>query len=225
MEESPGYYAIIPASVRYDQSLPANAKLLYGEISALAKKEGFCWARNSYFADLYHVRERQIGKWMAMLEKSGHIKREVDENGNSRKVFLRTGGPVQKDGGTPVQKDDHNNTGGINTNKRATAFEEIFKNWNNLPEAFPKAKRITDSRRRHMKARWDDKPWRESYFDALERLAESSFLAGESDRGWVADLDWFLKPDSVDKILEGKYDDRHAVPKRPLGQGADGNYR
>lgn len=32
--ETPNYYAIIPAEVRY-ASIPGNAKLLYGEISAL----------------------------------------------------------------------------------------------------------------------------------------------------------------------------------------------
>ena len=41
----PGYYAIIPADVRYDDGIPPNAKLLYGEISALIGKDGFCFRR------------------------------------------------------------------------------------------------------------------------------------------------------------------------------------
>jgi hypothetical protein len=28
---------------------------------------------------------------------------------------------------------------------------------------------------------------------------------GVNDRGWKADIDWFLKPESVMKIIEGKY--------------------
>lgn len=64
------YYAIIPANVRYSD-LPPNAKLLYGEITALANERGYCWASNSYFSDLYGVSKRSITTWInALTEKS-----------------------------------------------------------------------------------------------------------------------------------------------------------
>jgi hypothetical protein len=87
--DSPSFYAVIPASVRYDENLIPNAKLLYGEISAMTGKEGFCWAENSYFANLYDVTTSTISRWISQLEKGGHIKSELNKsNGNSRKIFI-----------------------------------------------------------------------------------------------------------------------------------------
>ena len=47
--EKPAYWAVLPAGVRYDETLPASAKLLYAEISSLTNQEGYCYASNAYF--------------------------------------------------------------------------------------------------------------------------------------------------------------------------------
>ena len=72
-KEKPSFYAIIPASVRYDSKLTPNAKLLYGEISALTSSTNVCWASNGYFANLYNVELRSIQNWMSTLVKQNHI--------------------------------------------------------------------------------------------------------------------------------------------------------
>ena len=98
MEESNNrsYYAIIPANVRYDKDLPPNAKLLYGEITALCNEKGYCWATNNYFASLYSVGKRSITGWISTLEKKGFINLEfIRENGNkaySRRLIRIQGG-------------------------------------------------------------------------------------------------------------------------------------
>ena len=38
------YYAIIPAKVRYDKNLKPAEKILYGELTALSNKNGYCHA-------------------------------------------------------------------------------------------------------------------------------------------------------------------------------------
>lgn len=75
MEIKANYYAIIPAEVRYCKDLPPNAKLLYGEITALASTDKGCFARNKYFADLYGVSVRTIQGWIELLEDKGFIER------------------------------------------------------------------------------------------------------------------------------------------------------
>lgn len=91
-DNRPGYYAIIPAAVRYDERLPPNAKLLYGEISALAGKEGYCFATNSYFARLYGMSPENVARLLTKLEQAGHIRRRIrrDDRGQvvERRLYL-----------------------------------------------------------------------------------------------------------------------------------------
>lgn len=87
--EAPAYYAIIPASVRYDDKLPPNAKLLYGEITALCNKEGYCWASNDYFAGLYKVSIRSIKSWIKALAENGYICCEIIYKTKSKEVDKR----------------------------------------------------------------------------------------------------------------------------------------
>lgn len=72
-KENPTYYSVIPANVRYDKNLTANAKLLFAEITSLTSKEGYCWATNAYFASLYGVTERVISKWISSLVENGYL--------------------------------------------------------------------------------------------------------------------------------------------------------
>ena len=58
--EKPAYWAVLPAGVRYDETLPASAKLLYAEISSLTNQEGYCYASNAYFMALVSVPVRGV---------------------------------------------------------------------------------------------------------------------------------------------------------------------
>ena len=85
----PNYYANIPANVRYDKQLPPNAKLLYGELTALSNREGFCWAGNDYFSELYDVSTETISRWISALKKGGYIEVELfKKEGNKRKIAI-----------------------------------------------------------------------------------------------------------------------------------------
>ena len=85
------YYAIIPANVRYDKELKPNAKLLYGEITALANENGFCWATNNYFAELYEVAKETISRWIKQLADKGYIDVEMIYDGKElkeRRIYI-----------------------------------------------------------------------------------------------------------------------------------------
>lgn len=83
------YYAIIPANVRYDKDLPANAKLLYGEITALCNEKGYCWATNDYFASLYDVSRKSVSRWINALVSKGYISSDLVYKENSKEILHR----------------------------------------------------------------------------------------------------------------------------------------
>ena len=101
------YYAIIPASVRYDEDLTPNAKLLYGEITALCNERGYCWASNAYFAELYKVSKSTVSRWIQQLSEKGYIESEMRYKEGSKEVesrILTIATPIRKNEYTPTQK-------------------------------------------------------------------------------------------------------------------------
>lgn len=146
-ERTPGYYAVIPASVRYDDSIPANAKLLYGEISALIGSDGFCYAKNSYFASLYRLSERTISRLISVLQEGGYIvvQLERDESGQvkSRKLFLTE----STTGGQPLENIFYTSgkdfREGIEKNFQYTNTSNTDIGKENKKESSPKANRAS----------------------------------------------------------------------------------
>ena len=88
-EERPSYYSIIPASVRYDNDLKPNEKLIYGEITALCDNLGYCWATNEYFAKLYQVSRETVSRWINHLVKKGYLYSEIIYKENSSEILNR----------------------------------------------------------------------------------------------------------------------------------------
>lgn len=161
--ETPTFYAVLPASVRYDSRLKAQEKILYCEITALSNVNKFCHAGNGYFSDLYGVDERTIRRWLNNLAKHGYITIEYEKQGEGQKRRIipsdnaaadvhemsgpdknvRT--PRTKMSDTPGQKCPqeyykNNNTRENNTRARARAsVSDIFR------DAFPGNERLTEA--------------------------------------------------------------------------------
>ena len=114
------YYAVIPADVRYDPELRPNAKLLYGEVTSLCDKTGYCWATNEYFSELYGLSVSTVSRLISQLEGRGYIRCEMaaTAKGSERRiyagVFVVKGG-LSKNSKTPL---DENSKGGLDENSK-----------------------------------------------------------------------------------------------------------
>jgi len=125
MNETPNYYAIIPANVRYADLKP-NAKLLYGEITALSNKHGFCFASNKYFAELYKVNKNTISSWISDLKNYGFVTVKIERNVNNQ-ITKRCIGILKKMDNPIHEKLKYNNTS-INTTSNNIYIKEKFLN-------------------------------------------------------------------------------------------------
>ena len=90
-----GQWAILPAMVRYDKSLPANAKLIYAEIAAKINEDGFCFCHNAWFSERLGIKRDTVSTLVKRLEAADYIRIDVDVarvNKDRRRIYL-TGKP------------------------------------------------------------------------------------------------------------------------------------
>lgn len=70
--------------------------------------------------------------------------------------------------------------------------------------------KVTDKRLKAIRARMSDSDWMLQWRDAITRIGKIEGMHGrvanQDGRTWECDIDWFLRPDSVVRVMEGKYD-------------------
>ena len=78
---------------------------------------------------------------------------------------------------------------------------EFLTAWNStIP--WSRIYKMTAKRKVALRQRAADSVWRANWRKALTLVAESRFCQGENDRGWRANADWFLRPDTVIQQIE-----------------------
>lgn len=99
--------------------------------------------------------------------------------------------------------------------------ETVVAAWNTMAEPLDLAKcnAITAKRMPSFTARAKDTGI-PAILQAIERIPGSPFLRGEKGDWGGATIDFLLRPDSVTKILEGKYDDRAKSQQPRSGDGS-----
>ena len=81
-----GYYAVIPATVLFNERLKPNEKLLYALITALSNKEGYCYASNKYLGEKLGVDPVTVSRWITDLRRNNYV--FVDIMRNEKKEII-----------------------------------------------------------------------------------------------------------------------------------------
>ena len=86
-----GYFAVIPATVLFNNELKPNEKLLYALITTLSNKEGYCYASNKYLGEKLNVDPQTISRWIGNLRKYNYLVVDIIRNENKeiiqRKIY------------------------------------------------------------------------------------------------------------------------------------------
>ena len=130
----PGYWAVIPAGVRYSAEIPAGAKLLYAEISSLTDQRGYCFASNKYFADLYGVGIRTIQRYLDALKAASLIRITDGEGGSDQRKIYAGVNPLAAEPATEMTPPHDKNVAANLNNKKENKKEE------HIPPVSPKEK-------------------------------------------------------------------------------------
>lgn len=227
MEETKkSYYAIIPASVRYDANLSANAKLLYGEITALCNERGYCWSSNKYFADLYNVSNNTISRWISELTNSNHIRIEMIYREGTREIVNRyiylsseainkitntyhqkRGEGIIKNDDTPINKNDvynntlFNNTDNNTVNNTMNKTVDLFDRFIFICNlTLNKSYRGDNKARRQFQARIKDGYKLEDFKKAIENASQDPFHMEKEYRYLTPEF--FTRSDKLERYMQ-----------------------
>lgn len=126
----------------------------------------------------------------------------------------------QRKDATPVQQAFNHTDTDTDTEEDKTSYEvssplaiddvaEAVAAFNDMAarHGISQVQKMTDTRRKALRARLKDCGGIEGWRVALSKIEASDFLAGRS-RDWRCDFDWINKPANFTKLMEGNYDNR-----------------
>ena len=229
-------FILIQSWMLNELGLTGNKLLVYAIIYSFTHgtKEHFFKGGSRYLMEATNASKRSVFDSLKALCDMGVVEKETGEFEGVPYVWYRTAAlPVQKlhrGSAETAHKKEIGNKEGISTlfhseykyssfnnvsiPKKTTKnidFDLIISRFNEICKSLPKCKKLTDSRKASIKARWEE--YGEDIFTAFEKAEASDFLSGRSG-GWNgANLDWILCPSNMIKIMEGNYDNERFRPK------------
>ena len=99
-----------------------------------------------------------------------------------------------------------------------TDYQLVADMYNQLCPSFPRIKKLSDARKKAIKARLNTYTI-EDFQTVFEMAEASSFLRGQNGNNWSANFDWLIKDANMAKVLDGNYADGKPIPNaRPAEQ-------
>ena len=160
--------------------------------------------RKAYSDSRSSNRKGKTKKDMINMSSSYDIHME-NENENEINSLLVNDSLLKEEVYNIDDNNENNIVFAVEKNKRID-YNLIVQLWNETT-LLSRVTRLTEKRKTAIKRILKDYSI-EEIKSVFLRVAQSSFLNGGGDKGWVADFDWVLNINNFVKITEGKYDNK-----------------
>lgn len=100
------YFIAVPRIILNDQTCSQTDKLVYGMINSLSNNKEYCYASNSYFANMLSVKEKTISNSINNLKRKKYI--DVKFINSQRRIYLNET-IVSKENSKVLEKNEDKN--------------------------------------------------------------------------------------------------------------------
>ncbi len=196
--ERENYYTVIPMKVITDSNLTPMMKIIYGILTSLSNRYGYCSASNQYIGDLLNMKSDTISTHISGLVKSDYIRIELKkELGNRRTIFIRD---LSDKNSTPLREISETSPRNIgdtyNINNNI-----IYNIYNAYKTHIHSSSRLTQEGKKKIKVRLQKFSEKE-LIEAIENFSKSPWwMKNNKMRG----IQWFFKNDDrIDQFINLK---------------------
>jgi uncharacterized phage protein (TIGR02220 family) len=211
-----GGYGVVYQDVTRNKNISAAAKGLYAYLAA------YCGASDECYPSVETItKEMGIGKdtfyrHINSLVAAGVVEKQqvIGQDGKfGRTVYRVTHEVVIHDYPFPQNADtvssytEDKET--INNNSLKNNMDQLIADmYNSTCVSFPKITKLSDKRKKAIRARFNQGYTIEDFKRLFELAEASSFLKGGNSRNWSATFDWLVSDGNMAKVLDGNYSDR-----------------
>lgn len=225
-----GGYGVVYQDVMRNKSLSPEAKAIYAYLSSIAGSGDSCYPSVETIQKELCMSKNRLMKHMGQLIAFGVVEKVRKRNGNiyGRNIYkitheIEVTNDLKRifeavENEAVENEATNNNKTNNNYLKNNIDYQLIADMYNAICISFPKLTKLSDKRKKTIRARFNQGYTVEDFKRLFELAEGSSFLKGGNGRSWSASFDWLIADANMAKTLDGNYSDR----QKEKGGVADG---
>ncbi len=217
--------------VMRNPNISAEAKAIYAYLASIAGTGNICYPSIETMQREMCMSKNRLTKYMGQLIAAGVVEKVRERNGNiyGRNIYMLTHeAKVIEDldcifkncdfRAVEIRAVENEAANNNKANNNSIEYQQIANLYNLICVSFPKLTKLSDKRKKTIRARFNQGYTVEDFKRLFELAEGSSFLKGGNNRSWMASFDWLITDANMAKTLDGNYSDR----QKEKGGATDG---